>query len=104
VLTQAIFVEARAPQVRFDHADMRQCLLIRAICQQASFANVRLDEADASHADLREADLRGASMYRTRLHGVHDEGAAYSDRLRALESDEPLLAAERWQPRVISTQ
>jgi uncharacterized protein YjbI with pentapeptide repeats len=82
---------------------MRQCLLLRAVCLQESFAGARLDEADCSNADLREADFRGASMFRTRLHGIQDQGAAFTDRKRALESDPELLAAEQWQPRTVKT-
>jgi len=37
-------------------------------------------------------------MHRTRLHGVVDRDARFTDRGRALESDPELLEAERWKP------
>ena len=49
-------------------------------------------------ANLQGADLRGANMFRAKLHQAQDLGAQFSDRARALGDDPEQLASERWRP------
>ncbi len=59
----------------------------------------KLDKAELNHADLTGCDLSGASLARTKLHGVTDDDATFTDRSAALEEDPELAAAESWKPR-----
>ena len=53
--------------------------------------------ADFSQARMIQADGRGAAMFRTRMHRADTLDAQFSDRRRALETDEKLATAEQWK-------
>jgi uncharacterized protein YjbI with pentapeptide repeats len=75
---------------------MLQCNLVKARGRGADFAGAELGYADFSHADLSAANLTDATLFRTTLHRIRDDGAAFSDRGRALNEDHDLIDAEDW--------
>lgn len=99
-LRGAIFAESQ-----FDRADFSGAQLVRANLRYARWPDCRLlgsrlDYADASHWSALAANLTDASMLGTRLHRADLDQAFWQgrERQRAQAPDEPLLAAEDWQP------
>jgi uncharacterized protein YjbI with pentapeptide repeats len=62
----------------------------------ADFSSAELTYADFSHADLTEAEFSGAVLFRAVLHSIKDEGASFTDRARALGTDESRAQSENW--------
>ena len=102
VLTQALFVGAKAQGAQFVAADLYQTNWAGALLAGARLTDCELTYADFSHADLSGADLRGATMFRANLHAVIDADAQFSDRARALESEPELMAAEGWRAQPVA--
>jgi uncharacterized protein YjbI with pentapeptide repeats len=78
------------------------CILKKALAVGARFDGADLTYADFSHADVSAGDFSGATMFRTRLHRIKDEGTVWTlSKGAALGDNEELLEAETWQARVL---
>ncbi|HIF25247.1 MAG TPA: hypothetical protein EYQ41_03645, partial [Micavibrio sp.] len=89
-LSQAILQDANLAGANLAGAELTQANFKKASCPGTSFSGAELTYADFSHADLTEADLGGATLFRAVLHQVQDEGASFTDRPSALETDPEL--------------
>jgi len=69
-----------------------------ALLERGSLCEADLTYADFSQARLAGVDGRGATMFRTRLHGADTRDTRFTDRGRALETDPKLDQAEQWKP------
>jgi uncharacterized protein YjbI with pentapeptide repeats len=98
MLRQALFTKAKMPGSVFQGADLYQAHMAQGDWTGCDFRHAELTYADFRHAQLNKADLRQATLMRTCLHATQTTDAQMTDRARAIESDEALLKAERWQP------
>jgi len=82
----------------FTRANAQVGMFKKARCEAARFDGADLTYADFSNADVSAAVFTGATMFRTILHRVKEQGTVWGNRLVALGDDPDLAAAERWQP------
>ena len=95
-MTQSLFVGATLLGTSLDDAQLVQANFQDAACEGARFCGADLTYADFSRSDLRNCDFSGARLFRAVLHRIQDEGATFTDRARALETDPELAEAEMW--------
>lgn len=93
---QSLWAGANLDGADLSGADLTQAILQRSRCAQAAFAQAELTYADFSYADLTRADLRDARFSRTQFHRALLDDARWTSRAGVLDSDAPLMDAERW--------
>ena len=97
-LEQALFNEAIVKQSNFAKSKLVQAQFTNADVSESSFDGCDLTYVDFSNANLTDALISNATLFRTNLHCITDQGTNWfgSDKTLALGTDKNKEKAENF--------